>query len=227
MEDMSWLVSFWGDIVGWSPVVKYSIGGVVTVAGFVVRNRKHRSNMQAEIAKARREQRAEDKADEREKLALSRRIDASLNMLYSRLYTSMQDFVYNHPEGGYRYIKLVQHKHKRERPANEYLSDYQTAMKAVIFKVMKPYFIEQMLMHDVATTTQSTATNDSICKEARSTMLTEVHKRCGNNSDTKAVEDSVVTFEQMLDTYMEICTASDLLRHKRNEEVAKAIEAVK
>ncbi len=227
MEDMSWLVSFWGDIVGWSPVVKYSIGGVVTVAGFVARNRKHRANMQAEISKARREQRAEDKADEREKLSLSMRVDALLNTVYGRLYTSMQDFVYVHPEGGVRYIELIQHKHKRERPANEYLSDYQTAMKAVIFKVVKPYFIEQMLMHDVATTTQSTATNEAICEEARSMLLTEVHKRCGNNADTKAVEDSVLTFGQMLDTYMEMCKACDLLRHKRNEEVAKAVEVVK
>ncbi len=227
MDDMSWLVSFWGDIVGWSPVVKYSIGGVVTVAGFVVRNRKHRTNMQAEIAKARAIQRAEDKADAKEEKSLSRRVDASLNIVYSRMYTAMQSFVYDHPEGGVRYISVIRAKHETERSAKEFLSEYQSAIKAVLFKVVKPFFEEQLLMHDVATTTQSTATNEAICEEARSLLLTEVHKRCGSNSDTQAVEDSVLTFEQMVDTYMDICTACDLLRHKRNEEVARASEAVK
>jgi hypothetical protein len=227
MDDISVLVSLWSDIAGLPPYIKTVAGTATAVLTVIARDRYHKKNVAFAISTAKAEQRAEDKADAREQLSLSRRIDSILGICYSRIYSGMQDFVYNHPEGSVRYITIVRAKHKAGRPAQEYLSEYQSAVKAVIFKVIKPFFEEQIAIHDVATKTQSTSVSEAICEEARELLLTEVHKRCGSNLDTQKVEDTVLTFEQMLDMYFEMCKACDLFRNRRNEEVKKEVEAVR
>jgi hypothetical protein len=221
--EFSDLISLWKSIEGLPPAVQSGVVLIVSLVVMRVRTKKHAKNSRIEIARAVMIQKAEDKAGEKERIELDTRVEELLNVLYSRLYDAMEDYVYSEDVGGWRDINIIRAKVQRPVNAKDYLSEHHSATKAVLFKIVKPFIIKQLQFHNVATETQETKTNDSISVEIREIILSEIHKRAGSNKETKAVEDTVITFECVLDTYMEISKECVLIRHRRDQEVREAV----
>jgi len=100
----------------------------------------------------------------------------------------------------------------------------QNTAKKTIFKQVMPFILRQLINHNVATDTQETKTNDNICIEIREMMLSGIHKLAGSNEDTKAVECEVLTFECILDTWIEISNECVLMRLKRDQKVRDLVK---
>ena len=212
---------------GFAPVLKYSTYiavGALMVGKGVLRDRKIRRRTGEVVQTAVALQKAEDTADHNESVQLDERVEEILETLYSRLYNAVEEYVYGNGVDGYRYITVIKHKEPRSMHAKDFLSDHHKATKTAIFKKVKPYIIRQLALHNVATETQESRTNDAICVEARSMILSKIHKDAGSSTETKEIEDSVLSFASLLDIYVEISTACDLLRHQRNQEVAESVK---
>jgi len=216
-------------IDGSGAVFKYSAYagiGALMIGKSVMKDRKIKKRTGEIVQSAVAIQKAEDKADYREATALDSRVEEILDTLYGRMYDASEEFVHGNGGNGYRKLTIIKHKTSREIQASDFLNDHHKATKTAIFKKVKPFILRQLALHNVATETQESRTNDGICVEAREMILAKIHKDAGSNTETKAMEDSVLSFASLLDIYIEISTACDLLRHQRNQEVAEIVRAV-
>ena len=210
-----------------SPVVRYPLIAVFFGVIGKMRDRKHDKNTESRIVNATSIQKIVDKAEEIEKAELELRVDDILRISYGRLYSAMESYVYSGDFEEWSEIEIIRNKIKRKQSAKDYLADHHSATKNAFFKTVKPFIIKQLVLHNVAESTQETATNDAIAVEAREMVLARIHIEAGCNNDTKKVEDSILTFESMLDTYMQISKECVLLREKRKQDVENAIGRVK
>jgi len=223
------ITSFIALIDGSGPVLKYSAYvaiGAFMVGKSVLKDRKIKKRTADAVSTAVAIQKAGDNADRNESTLLDERVEEILSPLYSRMYNAIEKYVYGGGANGYRHITIIKHKEPVDVPANRFLSEYLKATKASIYKKAKPFIIRQLALHNVATETQESKTNDGICVEIRSMIISKIHIDAGSNTETKEMEDEIFSFASILDIYVEISTACDLLRHQRNQEVADSIRSV-
>jgi predicted site-specific integrase-resolvase len=208
--EFSDLISLWKSIEGLPPAVQR-------------RTKKHAKNSRLETDKALATQRESIEADTKEQEELAERVDEILNVICGRLYSSMEKFVYKHPSPSpeYRYIDIIRDKIVIPYRAKDYLVMHHSKSKKVIFKQVMPFILRQLESHRVATDTQETATNDNICMEIQEMILSGTHKLAGSCEDTKEVERNVITFECILDTWMEISKECVLIRIHKEEKLKK------
>lgn len=217
------LSMMWNVIRELPPIVQSIAVIIVSLVWMRVRTLSHAKKSRIEIERAVTIRDINNKADRDEEIDLDQRIEEILNVLCGRLYSAMEDFVYNNDDFESRYIYVIRDKNPTPMQADKYLTLHHSKSKKIIFKQVKPFIIRQLINHKVAIDTQETATNESISVEIREMILSGTHKLAGSNEDTKAIENSVITFECILDTYMEISKECVLMRLKRDDNVREAI----
>ena len=141
----------------------------------------------------------EDKAIEKEEGKVKKRISDRLSSIKSTLYEGMETFVYSDDANPSRRLNLVRKTTKVSIPASKFLDEHYGAMKEVLFHVILPETIEWMEDHNIAEVYPTTEELEISASELRGRVLSELRARTGTNSDTRAVEDSILTQEYMLE----------------------------
>ena len=135
----------------------------------------------------------------------------------------MESYAYNHPQGGFRNVDIMRNKNLTPRTAKEFFGEHHASSKSTILEVAKPWLLSQLSNLNVATLTQETADNDAVCSELVEMIQTGIHIGAGSNTDTRAIEDTVLTFEAMLDIYYNISKTCVLLRVNKEAEVDRVV----
>jgi len=185
------------------------------------RDRKHEKNAVKAIKRAVASQKAIDTADAKEVDSLNKYIEDVLKPVYHRMYNTMEDFVYTEDGGAWRDILIIRAESQNPKNVKEFGQEHRASTKDVLFEVVKPFFASMAVKHKIATSSHITNTTEEIAKDALDMIRASVHIRAGSNTETKALEDKVFTFECMVDVWHNITKESVLLREKRNQEVAK------
>jgi hypothetical protein len=203
---------------------------VITIVGsFAVmyfRTKRSKRHTQEAIERAIILKDIRDKADADESGKLKKRVGEILSVLKDRLYEPLENFVYD-DDGEFRQIDIIRAKSKNPKNAKEFFIEHHSVTKDILEERVLPFFLEQLDLHGVAKNiTQETKTSEDIAKEARGILLNGIHKECGSNRDTKAIEEDAVSLASMIDIYYEISKNCVLIRCKKEEYIESAIKAV-
>lgn len=160
----------------------------------------------------------EDMAVLEEDEKLTKRIADKLSVIESELYEAMEQYVYSDklPQ---RRISIVRTFSRVNIPAKDYLRDYHGASKTALFKVILPLIEDELRANFVSVSSPSEEITERTAKEIRQRIVNEIRKKAGSNNDIRNIEDSILTYESIIDMYINISTYSQHLRARRDEYV--------
>lgn len=167
--------------------------------------------------------RIEDEAIREEEEKIMNRVKSKFATIESHMYEGVEQYVYSGEAS--RRLDILRTYSKISIPAKDYLRDYHGATKSVLFKVVAPYWVDEMIALGAPSTRPKEEDIDESATELRAKIITEIHKKAGVNKDIKEIENEIISFEAIREFAVNTIAHYEHLRRERDRKIEKETKA--
>jgi len=159
--------------------------------------------------------------EENQKLKL--KINNMLSVIESRLYNSVQKYVYSVGVGNTQRISIIRKSKAVDIRAGDYLVEYHESLHKSLYKTAVSFLFNELAVHDVADSVFDEEQEKRSAVSFMAIVIFEIHGHAGTNEKIESVENSAMSYELFIELYSEICEAARNLRKTKEIEIEREI----
>lgn len=177
--------------------------------------------MKSRINSERLLQKTVDDATHDEHARLRRKVKAEFGAVRAAAYNGMHEYVYNYGSQA-KHIVVVREMETTKRTLVSYLHKFNKATDTFLFKMELDNFVDDLLYNSVGEREIDDVETAKNAKAWRGYAINEIEKLCGKNAETERIIHESLSYEVVLEMFLNTAVHAKTLRTIRDNKIDRA-----